>query len=313
MTAARILRTITSLIVVLILLVAGIALVGALYQPNTEIPAGTAGVHVQVHGLPIRVLQHGSGRDIVLVHGSPGSIEDWAPITEALASRFHVTVFDRPGHGYSGDGGQYSFAYNADITLGLIKALGLTRVILVGHSYGGATALNVALRAPAEVDRYVIVDSAAYRPLRPIDPIYALLAVPKLGLGVASTLGALVAPKKIRKGLEDIFVSEPPSEEFLALRSQLWSEPKVSHALAIESLGATAGLAAQSARYSSIKKPVHILAQADDPGRRESAERLRRAIAGSTLTLLPHAGHYLQLEKPAEVAEVISSAAEATP
>ena len=282
---------------------------GAVYRPNVELPAGFGGRHFYVHGVPLRVLQRGTGPDVLLLHGSPGSIEDWLPVIDALADSFRVTAFDRPGHGYSGDGNQYSLQYNAYMALGLIDVLKLEHVVMVGHSYGGASALAAALRMPPNVDAYVIVDSASYEPSRTPTALYKLLAVPTLGIGVAMILGPLLAPKRIRHGLIAQFARRTPPEDFIAVRTRIWSTPKVTHAVALETLGAAAELAAQSPGYPSITRPVHILAQAGDAFRRTTAERLQRAIANSSLRLVSGTGHYLQLEATADVAAVIRRAA----
>src|SRR5262245_7436735 len=85
-----------------LLVVVGLAALGALQRPDTTLPPGARGRHVTVDGVPIRCVQAGQGRDLLLVHGSPGSIEDWDPVFDRLAQRYRVTAFDRPGHGYSG-------------------------------------------------------------------------------------------------------------------------------------------------------------------------------------------------------------------
>ena len=56
----------------------------------------------------IRVSQKGSGSDILLIHGTPGSIEDWNEIIDTLAQNYRVTAFDRLGHGYSSSN-QYTY------------------------------------------------------------------------------------------------------------------------------------------------------------------------------------------------------------
>jgi pimeloyl-ACP methyl ester carboxylesterase len=303
------LRALATALFALIVLLGGLAITGETYRPNTDIPAGFAGSPVEVRGIPLRVLQRGKGPDILLIHGSPGSLEDWTPVIERLSGAFRVTAYDRPGHGLSGDSGDYSFDFNAQMALGLIETLGLQHVVVVGHSYGGATALNLALRAPTQVAAYVILDSASYRPGRPAELSYRLLALPAIGRGLAAVLGPQLAPKKIRAGLMRMFPRGVPSEEFVALRTRLWSTPKVTHAIAIETLGAAAGLAAQSPRYPTIRQPLYILAEADEPFRRDTAQRLQRDVAGSSLQLLPGTGHFLQFEKPAEVCAAIERAA----
>lgn len=286
----------------------GVALVGATHQPNTTIPEGFAGRHIPVQGTPIRVLQEGQGRDVLFIHGSPGSVEDWAPVMRALAGSFRVTAFDRPGHGFSGDTGEYSFSHNADVALAVIDALKLEHVIVVGHSYGGAIALAMATRAPAGVDAYVVLDSATYTQGRKVDATLRLLGVPVFGLGFATLVGPMVGPKKIEKGIREQFVGSPP-EGFVPLRLRIWGTPKVMHAIAAETIGAAAGLAAQSPRYPGIKKPVYVVAEADSEFRRATAEHLGRDIAGSSIELLHGTGHYVQVEKTAEVVATIRRAA----
>jgi pimeloyl-ACP methyl ester carboxylesterase len=288
----------------------GLSVVGAIYTPNTTIPPGAPGTHVTVLDTPLRVVQSGKGRDVLLIHGSPGSVEDWEPVIASLSESFRVTAFDRPGHGYSGDTGEYSIAHNADTALGVIEALKLDHVIVVGHSYGGATALAVAERASPHVDAFVIVDSAAYEPIRKADPVFRVVGAPLLGLGFASLVGPLVAPAKIRAGLHDAFGGHEVSEDFIARRVQIWNCPKVAHAAAVESLGYGAGLLAQSSGYAGIAKPVVIVAEADVAARAAAAEHLHHDIPGSSLHLVPDTGHMIPIEKTADVVAAIREAAQ---
>lgn len=301
------LRVLVALVLAVLLLALVLTTIGAFYRPNTQIPVGLLGQHVTVNGLPLRVYQRGTGPDVLLIHGSPGSVEDFAPIFGALGTRFRLTAFDRPGHGFSGDSGKYSPADNAEVADALLTQLELHEAIVVGHSYGGATALALALRKPARASAFVVLDSATYAPLRTLPPLYQAVGVPYFGLGVASVLGAFIAPARIRDELQKIWPSAP--EEFLTLRTRIWSNPKVSHAFARESLDARAALSAQSPHYPEITQRVSILAQADDPERKRTAERLHNEIAGSTLELLPDTGHYLQFEKTSEVVRAIEALA----
>ena len=302
-------RALRGVAILLALLVVAATATGLAYRPNTEIPAGAAGTHVVVGGVPIRVLQQGSGRDVLLIHGSPGSLEDWTPITEALAGSLRVTAFDRPGHGYSGDTGRYSYEDNADMALALVDTLRLEHVVVVGHSYGGTTALAMAVRSPPTVDAVVVLDSAVYTPSREADLALRVVGSPIVGMGVASMTGPFVAPARIRAGLVGEFRGGPPSEEFIALRTRIWSTPKVTHAIAVETLGAVENLRALIPKYPSVRRPVFIVAQAESAFRRTTAERLHGDIAGSTLELLPGTGHFVQFEKTADVVRTIRRAA----
>jgi pimeloyl-ACP methyl ester carboxylesterase len=220
-----------------------------------------------------------------------------------------MTVYDRPGHGYSGDTGKYSYEDNADVALALIEVLQLQHVVVVGHSYGGTTALALAARKPAAVEAVVVLDSAIYTPSREPDVALRLLTVPVLGVGFGTLTGRFIAPARIQKGLVEQFAARTPPEDFVAQRTQMWSTPKVTHAIAVETLDAAENLRLLSPKYPSIRLPVLILAQADSVFRRTAAERLHSDVPGSTLELLPGTGHFVQFEKTDDVVRAIRRAA----
>jgi pimeloyl-ACP methyl ester carboxylesterase len=160
---------------------------------------------VLVGATPIRYVQAGTGPDVVLVHGSPGSVEDWEPILARLSPRFRVTAFDRPGHGYSGGADRpHTPAEDAAVALDLIRALGLRDAVFVGHSYGGAIALDLAIRHPAEVRSYVLVGAKSYPPVG-VEPIYRMVTLPVVGRGLATALTPLLGRSQIDAGVRASF------------------------------------------------------------------------------------------------------------
>jgi pimeloyl-ACP methyl ester carboxylesterase len=101
----------------------------------------------------------GSSPAVVLIHGLPGTAEDWNLVTRLLPGRRTVAI-DRPGFGFS-TGGYFPFARQLQAVQEVIDRLHLGRPILVGHSYGGAISLGFAERHPGEVRGLVLVDAAA--------------------------------------------------------------------------------------------------------------------------------------------------------
>jgi pimeloyl-ACP methyl ester carboxylesterase len=118
------------------------------------------GSFVTVDGLRIRYLERaGAGTPVVLLHGLPGTAEDWNEVTPLL--RGHRTIaIDRPGFGYS-SGGYVKFDRQIEIIDALLHRLNVSRPILVGHSYGGTMALAFAERYPSQLRALVLVDAAA--------------------------------------------------------------------------------------------------------------------------------------------------------
>ncbi len=286
-----------------------LAVMGALYSPNTTIPPGFRGTRLMVGDLPLRVLQEGRGPDVILIHGTPGSLEDWEPVATALASSFRVTRFDRPGSGFSGDDGEYSFEHNADVVLRLMDKLGIAHAIVVGHSYGGPIALALASRAGARVDACVVVDTLGYRARGEPEPFLRVLALPVLGRGVAAAIVPWWAPPRIRELLPGSFRRRPPDAAYIEQRVTLWSTAKVGHAFAHEMLGISSGLAALSPRYPYITRPVGILVEAGDPFWNQTAERLHDEIPGSTIRTVSGTGHMMQFDRTDAIVLAVRQAA----
>jgi pimeloyl-ACP methyl ester carboxylesterase len=79
-------------------------------------------------------------RQVVLLHGQPGSAADWQQVASRLPEALRVVALDRPGYGASRQGAG-GFAVNARAVLAELDARGIERAVLVGHSYGGGVAL----------------------------------------------------------------------------------------------------------------------------------------------------------------------------
>jgi pimeloyl-ACP methyl ester carboxylesterase len=97
---------------------------------------------------------------LVFVHGAGGSHLNWPPQLRRLAGA-NTYALDLPGHRKSEGQGRTSISAYADFVAAFLETLGLERVILVGHSMGGATALDFALRYPEKLAGLVLVGSGA--------------------------------------------------------------------------------------------------------------------------------------------------------
>lgn len=119
---------------------------------------------LECNGIPINYRQVGEGRDLILVHGLAANHAFWnLQVLLPLSRRFRVTVFDLRGHGYSGmPASGYSSATMAEDILQLMNQLDIGRADLVGHSFGGLVALQLAALHQDRIDRLVVCDSRVY-------------------------------------------------------------------------------------------------------------------------------------------------------
>src|SRR5690242_8157155 len=103
---------------------------------------------VEVNGTRLYYQQSGAGPDVVLVHAVTSNQAVWVftGLIDALAADFRVTSYDLRGHGFSDRPPTgYTSAVMADDLLSLHEALRLGPAHLVGHSFGGVTAMHAAL------------------------------------------------------------------------------------------------------------------------------------------------------------------------
>jgi pimeloyl-ACP methyl ester carboxylesterase len=109
---------------------------------------------------------HPSGKKapILLIHGLMSSACEWDKNIDALAAEHRVWAIDLIGFGFSSRLTQptYSLKYYARSLHEFLQAQGITRASLVGHSLGGAVALQFTHDYSEYVDKLVLIDSATY-------------------------------------------------------------------------------------------------------------------------------------------------------
>lgn len=130
----------------------------------TDVHLNEMGNTVPVRGIETNVLDVGRGSPVLLLHGSgPGvsAYANWRLTVPALAGEHRVIAFDQPGFGFTErlPGATYTVQGWTDHVLGVLDALGLARVDLVGNSFGGAIALRFATQHPDRVGKLVLMGS----------------------------------------------------------------------------------------------------------------------------------------------------------
>lgn len=122
---------------------------------------GLSSRFVPANGVDLHVVEGGSGRPLVLLHGYPQSGEIWRLIAPELARSHRVIIPDLRGMGLSGIAPSgYDLPNLAEDIHQLVRRLDLGEVDVVGHDWGGAVAAVYALRYRDEVRKLTFVESA---------------------------------------------------------------------------------------------------------------------------------------------------------
>ncbi len=239
----------------------------------------------------------------MLLHGQPGLGVDWQPVIARLPDSLSVIAPDRPGHGSSllpGGG----LEVNAAAVLKALDSGGIDRAVLVGHSYGGGVALQVAANAPDRVDAVVLLASVGPDCLDIFD---WLLAAPVAG-ALASRSAWQWTPGFARAVLRLMRrrnggVQHPNWAVWGHARwdnGPLWRTFLAEQRALVREAPAFAGLAA------SVSVPALVVTDPRDPlVPFKTAAALSKVLPNARLHLIEGAGHHLPLRAPDEVARQI--------
>lgn len=115
---------------------------------------------VRVNGVSLYYEEHGAGGPIVCLHGGGSSAAMWADAAPELAARGRTILYDRRGSSRSECPEPYAtnVPEQADDAAALIDALAASPAIVIGRSYGGAIAVDLALRYPNRVRALVLLE-----------------------------------------------------------------------------------------------------------------------------------------------------------
>ncbi len=115
----------------------------------------------QINGFAAHYMEIGKGETVVLLHAGGTSSAHWRKIVPYLQGRFHVIAPDLIGFGETESwNGERELTHDdqADLVLGMLDHAGVGAVHLVGHSYGGAVAVRLALRHPERVKSMLLIE-----------------------------------------------------------------------------------------------------------------------------------------------------------
>jgi pimeloyl-ACP methyl ester carboxylesterase len=231
---------------------------------------------------------------VVLIHGSGGDKEDWRGQLRAEFNKAAVIAFELPGHGSSEGPGERSVPAYSQWVEDFVQALGLKKVVLVGCSLGSAIVQWIALNSPGQWLVGIGLVGAGSRLRVHPDFLDGLIKAPETALqNLADFCLSKESPKSIHDEVNKKFAAA--SAEIVHGDLSACNEFDVTE------------------RIGDIATPTFIVVGKEDrltPAK--YSKFLNEMISGSTLTVLPEAGHMVMLEKPAEFNKALADFLEKT-
>jgi len=257
----------------------------------------------RVNGIELEYDDTGSGEPVLFIHGASVA-ETFVPLVkEPALSGYRRIRYHRRGYGGSGHPGKTTnFFEQAADAAGLLRELGVAKAHVVGHSYGGLTALRVALDSP---------DAVA---------TLSLLEPPMLAMPIGQTffqgpLGPVLAAYKRgdKQAAVDLFCAAVGGANAArAIEEKIGTGARAQAARDADTLFATEfaelekGLFVQ-ADASRIGMPaLSVVGEKSESLFRDSHELLMKWLPRVEGLEVPRAAHFIQVEEPRAVAEGIA-------
>jgi len=246
---------------------------------------------IEIAGISLEAWVGGSGPPLLFLHGGDYVAQN-RPFLDRLAQKFRVVAPRHPGFGTSPRPAWFRTVHDiAYLYLDLIDRLDLGAPLVVGSSFGGWVALEMAVRAPGKLGRLVLLDSLGVkfsgREERDITDIYVLSADEAVRRTFADPTRAVPDYAQLSDDEARAIACDREATVLYGWKPYM-HDPALVHWL------------------HRVMAPTLVLwGEADGITPPAYGERLASAIPGARFASISTAGHYPQIEQPNAVADVI--------
>jgi len=276
------------------------------------------GKFIQVNNNRLFVIDTNNGintsqKSMVILHGYPTSSFDYYKVLPELSKNYRLILHDHLGFGFSDKPKDvdYSLVTQADIALELWRQLGLKKIFLFAHDYGTSVATEIIARYNAneldiEIEQLILTNGSIHIELSQLRTIQKLLKHKFLGKYVAKLTNFLIFKKNMKNIYFDTSkVTDNELKEMWKL-IELNGGRKVIHKLTqyINERYLHWNRWIGALKETQISTKI-IWAKNDPIAVPAIAKLLAKEIPNNTLYWIENTGHFLMLENPKELLELI--------
>jgi pimeloyl-ACP methyl ester carboxylesterase len=264
-------------------------------------------------GVKAHVVEQGSGDHIVLLlHGAASNARELLAAFEGRLEGSRLIAPDRPGLGYSErPKNSHELGVQASFIADILDHYGNKPVVCVGHSWGSAVILRLALDRPDLVKALVLLAPASHPWATRPNWLNKLAVIPVLGDLLIWTGPATLGPLMLDAGIARGFAPGPTNPQDYAQRigTPLFFRPHSYRANAQDMEAASFELAKQSPRYATLACPVTAVSGQGDliVYNGIHAAGLARDIPQASAYRVPKAGHMPHWVDPDLVSAIIKA------
>jgi pimeloyl-ACP methyl ester carboxylesterase len=270
------------------------------------------GYFKNIDGYNIHYTDIGSGQPVVLLHSQPANERQFDLLKNKLKENYRVISIDRPGMGYS-EGPKINSSerlfLQAEIISKLLDKIIDEKPIVVGHSYGAALALSLALYEEKNIKKLILVNTVSH-PWKG-DGVwlpFKIITNPLIGKIFSQTYAMIYGKSVIDRSADDNFPDNKPTPGFVnRVGAELTLRPASLESYALDAINLKSSLSKQYKNYENLSIPVTILAGVGDrvtPNKTHSFQ-LHKDIKHSKLIELNNVEHSIPELNPMKIIEEI--------
>lgn len=239
----------------------------------------------------------GTGKPLIILHGLFGSADNWFSISKELKDIFTLYLIDQRNHGDSPQSDEWNYQVMVEDLKEIMDNEGLEKAFLMGHSMGGKTAMNFALKYPDKAEKLIVADIA---------PRYYAVHHQRILEGLNSLdLEAIGSRKEADDQLAE-YVPNLGERQFLLKSLGRGSDGfqwKINLAVITEKINEVGQALPDGKSYSG---PTLFLAGSNSSYIQQSdLDDIDKFFPNNTVEFIADAGHWLHAEQPDAVVDEI--------
>lgn len=243
--------------------------------------------------------QSGAGKPLIILHGLFGSSDNWFSLAKVFAEKYTVYLVDQRNHGQSPQSDDFNYKLLADDLYSFIKEHKLDKPDIIGHSMGGKTAMNFAVKYPDQLGKLIIVDIVpkAY-PVHHDHILDGLHDIDIDALTSRSEADTLLSKQ----------VPEPAVRQFLLKNLYRTSEGKFQWRINLKAIDNHIVEIGDGMQYTgTFEGPTLFINGARSTYFKSGDESLIISLFPSAKIITLNTGHWVQAENPEEFAQAVFS------
>ncbi|NOT75085.1 MAG: alpha/beta fold hydrolase [Cyclobacteriaceae bacterium] len=241
----------------------------------------------------------GQGAPLIILHGLFGSSDNWYSLAKVFAEKFTVYVVDQRNHGQSPHTEEMNYSLLAEDLNDFIVEHSIQQPVIMGHSMGGKTAMNFAVKYPEKLSKLIVVDIVPKNyPIHHDAILEGLKSIPLDTLASRNEADTILSK----------FVAEADVRQFLLKNLSRKSEGGFEWKLNVAAIDNNIEQMGVGMIYSGkCDKPSLFIEGKKSNYYKEGDEALIRTLFPNAEFAVLDTGHWVQAEKPGEFAALVSS------